>query len=118
MLPLKNLGVASSKHVGGEAGGGRSLRFRASFGEAAWNKIRRDSSEMNPGWSLAPANQITTQRQRSMCWCLVFLPAESYGLETPRAERRDAASARQMRLIGDERAPEFPPEGRASNCFC
>lgn len=46
--------------------GGRSLRFQASFGEAAWNKIRRDSSEMNPGWSLAPANQITTKRQRSM----------------------------------------------------
>lgn len=27
----------------------------------AWNEIRRDSSEMNPGWSLAPANQITTK---------------------------------------------------------
>lgn len=33
--------------------------------ETAWNEIRRDSSEMNPGWSLAPANQITTKGSRA-----------------------------------------------------
>lgn len=38
----------------------RSLRLQAVW-ETAWNEIRIDSSEMNPGWSLAPANQITTK---------------------------------------------------------
>ena len=47
--------------------------------ETAWNEIRRDSSEMNPGWSLAPANQITTKG--SSAWGNRL--GGSYGLETP-----------------------------------
>ncbi len=53
--------------------------------ETAWNEIKRDSSEMNPGWSLAPANQITTKGSRA--WG--NLSAGSYGLETPAEEQRD-----------------------------
>lgn len=37
------------------------LKILSIVWETAWNEIRRDSSEMNPGWSLAPANQITTK---------------------------------------------------------
>lgn len=59
---------------------------------------------MNPGWSLAPANQITTKGSRA--WG--NLSAGSYGLETPGEEQRDGASTQQMYLTGDERLPEFP----------
>lgn len=59
---------------------------------------------MNPGWSLAPANQITTKGSRA-CG---NLSAGSYGLETPAEKQRDGASAQQMYLTGDERAPELP----------
>lgn len=92
-----------------EAGRG-SLRFQASFGEAAWNKIRRDSSEMNLGWSLAPANQITTKRQRSMRGGGVLESASEKlraGNSTSGAAKTQRARGK-MCLIGDERAPEFP----------
>lgn len=59
---------------------------------------------MNPGWSLAPANQITTKGSRA--WR--NLSAGSYGLETPAEEQRDGASTQQMYMTGDERVPEIP----------
>lgn len=59
---------------------------------------------MNPRWSLAPANQITTKGSRA--WG--NLSAGSYGLETPGGEKRDGASTQQMYLIGDEGVPGFP----------
>lgn len=72
--------------------------------ETAWNQIRRDSSEMNPGWSLAPANQITTKGSRA-CG---NLSAGSYGLETPVEKQRHGASTQRAYLIGNGRVPEFP----------
>lgn len=39
----------------------KKLKILCIVWEAAWNEMRRDSSEMNPGWSLASANQITTK---------------------------------------------------------
>lgn len=59
---------------------------------------------MNPGWSLAPANQITTKGSRA--WG--NLSAGSYALETLGEEQRDGASTKQTYLTGDERVPEFP----------
>lgn len=58
---------------------GKKLKILGIVWETAWNEIRRDSSEMNPGWSLAPVNQITTKGSRA--WG--NLSAGSYGLETP-----------------------------------
>lgn len=59
---------------------------------------------MNPGWSLAPANQITTKGSRA--WA--NLSAGSQGLETPGEEQRDGARTQQMYLTGDERVPDSP----------
>lgn len=39
----------------------KKLKILCVVWEAAWNETRGDSSEMNPGWSLASANQITTK---------------------------------------------------------
>lgn len=62
---------------GGGGGGGalclyvwqkKKLKILCVVWEAAWNETRRDSSEMNPGWSLASANQITTKGIEASEW--------------------------------------------------
>lgn len=90
-----------------------TLKILGIVWETAWNEIRRDSSEMNPGWSLAPANQITTKG--SSAWG--NLSVGSYGLEILGEEQRDGASTQQMYLIGDEGVAEFPWKTRRLIAF-
>lgn len=85
--------------------------------EAAWNETRRDSSEMNPGWSLAPANQITTKgseaSEREAGWAGASkkkVPGWKF-LEWSGGEtvRRVSATC----LIGDERVAGLPVRAAA-----
>lgn len=46
----------------------KKLKIPCVVWEAACNEMRRDSSEMNPGWSLASANQITTKGSEASDW--------------------------------------------------
>lgn len=57
---------------------GMKLKIQGIVWETAGNEIKRDSSEMNPGWPLAPVNQITTKGSRAW-W---NLSAGSYSPET------------------------------------
>lgn len=95
----------------------KKLKIPCVVWEAAWNEMRRDSSEMNPGGSLAPANQITTKgseaSEREAGW------AGASKKKVPGwklLERSGGESGRRVsatRLIGDGRAAGLPVRATA-----
>lgn len=93
----------------------KKLKILCVVWEAAWNEMRRDSSEMNPGWSLASTNQITTKGSEASEWEAGRAGAsrkekkKSSRLETPRVERhRDGKRMSASCLIGTESAARLP----------
>lgn len=73
-------------------------------GGKAQNRIRRDSSEMNSGWSLGSTNQITTKGQQTVGGSFTG----KLWPEIPGEEQRESESTDKKWLIGFEMMPGCP----------